>query len=260
MDAAQRAAYDHIADTWPELDTWRAQLTTTAPPPPGSDLAVDDTDFRPWCTSALARGGLMAAVDHLQAIRIHLKAESGFPHATGTLLRGALLGGSQAVWLLSPDDRSERLKRSRELAQEMASNHAKYMNDLVDITNPPAADNTAMQVVTAEVLHEIETLRETHHQASKFDATRTIETAAVATYDSKMKDEARFEWRGLSGSAHGYAWPLLNRSSNTITPTDDPGMVAIETGGMLSEYLNAFLLTHTIVAKGWDLLHQRSRV
>jgi len=123
MNSDEREAAKRMADTWAELDDWRGRLTATAPPAAGSALEADDTDFPGWPISRLADGGLAAAVDHLQALRIHLEAKNMFPFATGTLLRGALLGSAQVVWVLSPNDQPMRLERSRKLADEVTHKH-----------------------------------------------------------------------------------------------------------------------------------------
>lgn len=80
-------------------------------------------DWKPWPLSQLAFGGLAAARDHLQAIRVHIEAGQLFPLATDTLLRGALLGAAQTVWMLAPDDQPTRLDYARTAAAEMLRRH-----------------------------------------------------------------------------------------------------------------------------------------
>jgi hypothetical protein len=58
-----------IRSTFSDLDAWSARTTVGFRPQPGSALAIDDEDWKPWRLSQLAFGGLAAAQDHLEAIR-----------------------------------------------------------------------------------------------------------------------------------------------------------------------------------------------
>lgn len=257
MNTEARDALQRIVSTWSQLDGWRTRLGVAAPPASGSELAVDDSDFVGWPTSRLAHGGLIAAVDHLQAVRVHLQARNMFPFATGTLLRGALLGSAQAVWLLSPNDRPARLERSRQLAEEMTVNHHRYLNDLRTIAPTPHANTDNVHQHVTQRLVEIRALRAQHGQKGSFKATPVIEIAAESTFGRSVVDEARAEWRRLSGSAHGLAWSTTGLSGNTVTATSNPGIVQMQTGGNLTDYLNPFLLAHHITNKGWELYDRR---
>lgn len=247
-----------IVGTWSDVDRWSKRLQTPLRPPDGSELAEDDKDFIGWPMSQLVSGGLAAARDHLQAIRIHIEAHNMFPFASGTLLRGGLLGAAQVVWLLAPDDRDTRLERSRTLGEEMMIRHEQYLADLRRIASEPHANTERVHQHVTMRLGEMRSLRSQHDQRGKFNATETIELAAEATFGPQIKTEARAEWRGLSGSAHGLAWSMIGRTGNTVTPTDDPNTVEITAGGDLSDYLNAYLMTYWITVQGWDLLDRRS--
>ena len=260
MNSDERKAARRMIDTWTELDDWRGRLTATAPPSAESALAADDSDFPGWPISRLAHGGLAAAVDHLQAIRVHLEAKNMFPFATGTLLRGAFLGSAQAVWLLSPSDQPARLERSRKLAEEMTHKHLQFLTDLRSIASPPHANTDLVHRHVTKRFAEIRALRAEYGQKGTFNATEVIESAAATTFGSSMSDEARTEWRRLSGSAHGLVWSTIGSSSNTVTPTNDPETVEIMTGGTPTNYLNSFLLAHRVTGKGWELFERLSRV
>lgn len=125
MDPAE--LLDMIRETFPTLDRWGRRLADGYVPASGSDLAVDDEDWTPSRASQMALMGLGSARDHLHAVRVLIEARQLFPYAQLSLIRGALIGSSQAVWLLSPTDSSTRVERARLIAKESYAMHGKFL-------------------------------------------------------------------------------------------------------------------------------------
>lgn len=253
-----KTALQRIEDTFSDLDLWDRRTSAGFVPQPGSVLALDDEDWKPWRLSQLAFGGLAAAQDHLEAIRVHIEARRLFPLATDTLLRGALLGAAQAVWLLAPDDRAERLDFARCAAAEMHKRHREWLTDLRKI---PAEPHEGTETVYAHVMEredELMAKRAAVGQSRKFEATNIIERAADTVFGPATVTEARTVWRSLSGAAHGLAWPLLGRTGTEQTSAaDGQGMADFQSGGSLDASLNAYLLAYGLSVKGWELLDLR---
>jgi hypothetical protein len=248
-----------VQSTFADLDAWNARTNSVFTPNAGSDLALDDEDWVPWRMSQLAICGLAAAHDHLDAVRVHFEARRGFPLATETLIRGALLGAAQAVWMLAPADRDKRLDYSRCLAAEMYKRHREYLGDLREID--PTRTHASTETVFAHVAqreHELAAKRAAAGQARKFEATRVIEDAAMATMGKHVATEARTVWRGLSGAAHGLIWPALGRPGSAMTgPADRDGLAPMVTQGSWDASVNGYMFAYHLSAKGWELLDKR---
>lgn len=128
-------AFRKVSSTWPSLDRWRQRLAEPFVPEPTSELAHDDDDWPPMPLTQVVWAGIAAASDHLQALRVHLDPPLGgkgylFPFAQFTLSRSALIGASQAVWVLAPDDRTQHLRRSRTVNRATMGEHLKFLRHL----------------------------------------------------------------------------------------------------------------------------------
>lgn len=253
-----KTAADRIRDTFPDLDRWDARTTAGFVPEPGSPLALDDEDWRWWRMSQLALGGLAAAQDHLEAIRVHIEARRGFALATDTMLRGALLGASQAVWLLAPEDREKRLDFARCAAAEMYKRHREFLGDLRKTISEPHEGTEKVYAHVVEREKQLQEKRDAAGQARQFDNTNIVERAAAAAFGKDSVTEARTVWRSLSGASHGLVWPMFGRTGTEQTgAADGDGIAEFRSGGNLDASLNAYMLAYHLSSKGWDLLDLR---
>lgn len=252
-----------IESTFPTLDRWQQVLSTGARLSPASELAADDSDW-PWApASQMAWAGLASARDHLHAVRVHIEALEMFPTAQSTLVRGALVGASQCVWILESDDPAVRRRRAQELALETYKRHLEYVDQAIQSS---AAGLTAKAPLVRERLTERrQQLTEKLSAAGKpnrFTVTPIIELAAEATFgDPALTIEAVLEWRSTSGAAHGLVWPLLGRPDTAVvTGPDEHGMATHEAGGGLHRIGNGYLCAYWMTVKGWRLWQQRGGV
>ncbi len=114
---------------------------------PGSALAIDDEVLQPLRTSHMIGHCLAMAEDQLRALSTLLTDHTGqhqfsFPMAAHNAnVRSALESSSLAIWLLSPDDRGERLMRSlRSRQYELAHEKTLYLTlTESDLEDDPAA-------------------------------------------------------------------------------------------------------------------------
>lgn len=80
--------------------------------------------------SEVARLSLAASREHLRLALDAVKAKQLYPSSHFTVLRGALVGVSQAVWILAPDERVARRERGLAVTAEMYAQMGKYYNFL----------------------------------------------------------------------------------------------------------------------------------
>ena len=201
-----------IEATYSSLDEWAARMSTVFVPRPESELGRDDADwpYPPVSSSQIAWAGLNSAREHLQAVRVHIEARQLFPLAHLSITRAALIGAAQTVWVLGPDNRAERLKRSRLLAHHAYAEHLKFLRVLQRLAEVPHEGIDIVAAHTAERLGQIEALRGVVGKKVTLNTTTIIEQAAATAFgDKRFVLVAESIWRQTSGAAHGLAWSLL---------------------------------------------------
>ncbi|MBD3927452.1 hypothetical protein IEZ26_22710 [Nocardioides cavernae] len=253
----QPSSLDTIRSTFPELDAWGGRGSKVNTGAPGSELEADDAEYIAWQTSQLAAAGLMTARNHLHAIRVHIEAGEQFGDVTGSLIRGALLGSAQAVWILAPDDRATRLKRSRVVALEVCENHRKFLADLLRI-NPNDKNTKTVHDHNVDRLEKLEEKREELGETLTYSSTSIIEQAAAHAIGKGFETEARAEWRRFSGNAHGLPWALLGGAGTTQSAAASGGLAPFTAGGSFDDVINGYALVIRLVRHGWELFDRRA--
>ena len=265
MAIDEAEAERRIRETFDQVGVWhRAPLFT---PLLGAQLRADDDEWPHLALSQLAKAGLDVAAEHLFTIRTLVEAGQVLPIAFRSILRKALVGSTQAVWLLESDDLEERTRRHRVLVNEMYRRHGAYLKALLtsdDHSDVVAHENTIKLHAHITKRHsQIGTLRTFADETETWEDTRAIEQAARAAF---IKDpnvdqlvlEARLEWMAGSGAAHGLVWPLFGTAGTRVLgPADKQGRAVIEAGGSYARVLNACLLAYWMTAAGWKLLRRR---
>lgn len=107
---SQRLALTQMLDTSSDLDGWRLRAHNVEEPQRGSELAIDDLLFKRMPLSQLARLSLASAGEHLRLALDAIKVGQLYPSSHFTVLRGALVGASQAVWMLAPEDQRSAVR------------------------------------------------------------------------------------------------------------------------------------------------------
>jgi hypothetical protein len=147
MSERDRAALRHIEATYQLLDGWRARSRSPERPEQGSELEADAQVWTWHPPYEVARQSLIAAVQHLNLARTAIEAHEVYPTSHFTVLRGALVGAAQGVWLLAPDDASERQQRALRVIDEWYRRREQYNNsvasaDLSDVDRTRLHDQT----------------------------------------------------------------------------------------------------------------------
>jgi hypothetical protein len=249
-----------IRGTFTDLETWRLRAHHEWLPDPNTELAADDEDWPWWRLSQLAVAGLAAGREHLSAVTYHLSRGEAFPFADRTLVRTAILGGAQAVWLLTPDDRPARVKRARTMAADVYSKHGVYLSDLSIVAG---GEHSGTEVVKAHVeqrARQLQAVRDDAGQRGELQPTHVIEQAVREALGDEYVVEARTEWRRGSGAAHGLPWAVLGGpSTEQVGEPDEHGMATHVAGGGWEPIANGYMLAYQLLRRGWQLLERRGR-
>lgn len=265
MTIDEPEAERRIRETFDQVELWhRAPLFT---PLVGAQLRADDDEWPHLALSQLAKAGLDVAAEHLFTIRTLVDSGQVLPIAFRSVLRTALVGSTQAVWLLQSDDLDERVRRHRVLVNEMYRRHGGYLKTLLmsdDHSDAESHENTRDLYEHITKRHnQIGTLRTFADETETWEDTRAIEQAARAAFIKEpnvdqLVVEARLEWMAGSGAAHGLVWPLFGTAGTRVLgPADKQGRAVIEAGGSYARVLNAYLLAYWMTAAGWKLLRRR---
>jgi hypothetical protein len=258
-DELQRALYE----TFPTLDTWRDTLSRGVVPDPGSELAADDEEWPYAPASTLAAIGLASAREHLHAVRLLFEAGQLFPAAVATLCRSALIGASLATWMLEPDLRRERLRRSLSLALEDYKQHIKYGKE--------ARQNLAPESLTPSADEQLERLELRRSQVLDLLANvggpcavnlsdDVIPTAfEVAVPNAAQRAAMTIRWRSMSGAAHALVWHYFGNDGTTATTLDAGGVGQIAVAGDLGRLVMDYFPAYHVATGGWRLLARRSQ-
>ncbi|WP_146087026.1 hypothetical protein [Rathayibacter sp. AY1B7] len=249
---SERSALIQMFDTAEDLDRWRLRAQRVEEPERGSELAIDDEIFPQAAISQTARISLVSSGEHLRLALDALNARSLYPSAHFTVLRGALVGASQAVWMLAPEERSARRERGLTVSAEMYEQMRRYYNFLGS-TGLSAEDRARLgsqQLWLSERSRDVETLRATK---AKLDLTAVIGAAAdQAFHDPAPREAVRRLWREMSADAHVLGWSLYQRSSFGSADRRT-GVGEGKAGGVPEFVAQPFLASYRILERGWSL-------
>jgi hypothetical protein len=246
-----------IRQTYSQLESWRDVVRGGFAPDPGSDLVIDDEDWPAWPISDMVAVGLGMAFDHLDAVRHTVETGQFFAMAQTTLLRGALIGAAQSVWLLAPEAREERLRRTRTLLDYVYSEHGKFLRAVLESESRlPEADEVADQIARRKA--ELRGKRTSAGERSKFTTTDMVIGAARAVLLPRLVREVEVIWRESSGVAHGLPWSLLGHPQAVQTSEpDEHGRASFVVTGGAARLANPYLAVFTLARHGWGLREMR---
>lgn len=249
-----------LRSTFPTLDKWQIKLAKPFRPAANSQLAADDVDWPHFPHSTIAWSGLVAASDHLSAIRRHIEARQLFPLAHPTLCRTALIGASQVVWVLTPDDRAGRLRRSRTVIAYIYKNHLQYLKGLQGIADTPHAGTDTVAALVDQRLSELTLKRDADNQKESLNTTNMIRSAAETAFTKpELVEQVVLAWQSGSGAAHGLPWGLFGTPGTVQSaPAGADGIAEFQAGGSLSRIANSYMAAFYLAEQGWKLLEQRN--
>ncbi|MDE0571886.1 hypothetical protein ON058_00460 [Demequina sp. B12] len=232
--ATEAGAQRRIEELADEFMKWHDADLSVASPEAGSSIALDDAEFSLLSTSQAVQAGLMAARENLLATALLWRSHEGgvlLPSAYGVLVRAAIIGAGNALWLLHPANRSERIRRTAMFAAANFKEATKVQRDALNgasaigITDPTLLDGQRQNLERAEArtatAHEALTnlggQDKTGKRPPAFDQTAALGDAAAYAYrgDLGLPVFSNFIWRTTSGDAHGFMWPKALRALQT---------------------------------------------
>ncbi|ASR55725.1 hypothetical protein CBP52_12185 [Cellulomonas sp. PSBB021] len=253
-----------IRETYESLDRWRERSKTVEEPQPGSELHGDAAIWPGYPAHQVARVSLIAGVQHLNLARVAIEQREGFPIAHPTVIRGALLGASRGVWLLSPDDRHERQQHALRTIYEVHRRMRQYMDSGATGLEPDAVAQALSELDSRlDAIKALWTATPTLTAKEKPEEGKIVRLAALAVFaDPKQQIALPALWMQLSGDAHGLSWPMLTRSSTSVQsvgrlPDYPAPMATFSSGADLFEIAEGFSAAFTLLRRGWSLFDQR---
>jgi hypothetical protein len=258
--STEQQAQAAIESTFDTLTHWFERLGAPYIPQPGCTLETDDEDWPFMPVSQVAWVGLAGAADHLDAIRHQIVSRRLFSFAQLTLCRSALVGASQAVWVLAPDDPLVRVRRARTVAAYVYEHRLKYLFELRGLY-PEPDEGIEFQVSKDEQRREQLQVKRTADGQTKKDKLFTgamIEDAVSEAFsrDSLTKN-AILSWQSGSGAAHGQVWPNFNTSAMKLSGPSGNTLTSFAVGGKLSTFSNHYCAAFETAKRGWELLERR---
>lgn len=255
---------DQVRDV---VGKWQRRLVHPDDPEPGSSLAADDAVFTRMPCSQLAWWSLGVGVEHMDAtLRLFDEqvARGGpiLPSANFTVLRGALVGTSHAVVLLSPTRREERVNFGLQVAREeyrQVYNFRKRILDhpgLVEATRRAASGKDHLSSFEAkrdEVTELLKSRGVTHFLTDTEIIERAAELAHTGPRDADLlRSSVTMEWALGSGAAHGRLLMTMHRPSSHRIENGNTALMGSTYEDVAQPLIGVFLMLNE-AWRQWDL-------
>lgn len=205
----EQAWLTRLDEMFPFIEQW-AQRTRTGPvtAQPGSSLARDDEIYPILPPSHLAYGGIVTATEHLEFFRVSFQSNRTlYPASHFTLLRTALMGAAQAVWVLK-GPQAQRCERALRLVRDDIQQQRGLLRDVAAQLAPE--DCAAQQQLLDRRLREVQDaaaqlgLDPAKVPGWKLFMTEVIQDASELVHgDKDTWYGTSLLWRLQSGHAHG---------------------------------------------------------
>lgn len=247
-----------IQATYADLVGWQDRARRMPPEHPerGSELALDDAVFEWHPISEGVRLSLVASGEHLRLARDAIESGQVYPSAHFTVLRGALVGAAQAVWILAPETGVERQQRGLTLIAEMYKQLRKFDAELSTFSLTP---EQRMQLRDQQTwLHEREAqVAATRTSQSSLNQTEFIRWSLEYLFqDEERRLDGRTLWRQMSADAHVLGWSIFQRAG--VAPTGPTSHLSVgAAGGSLKDVAQPFMASYRLLKEGWSLFDRR---
>ena len=232
-----------------------------------SSLDKDDEGLPGHPVRSAAWYGIVTAVDHLALVADLSKNLTLRPSSLFTVTRAALLGASQAVWVLT-GGREVRQLRALSVANDEYKNHRSFVNDYA--TDPfirevqPAAVVSELEGLAQELTGKMQALKEYRQgkpYAGDFSSTTMMREAAAHLSSQPDTDDwlrlaLGYEWRMASAAAHARAWPMHVRKTER-EPLPGGGEIR-RMSSSLGEVVQSFGAATLMTSEAWRLWDLRT--
>lgn len=262
MQDREQASLEEIQRTHEDLERWRARSRQPEQPERGSQLHADACIWPYHPPYEVARQSLVAAAQHLNLARTSINAGEVYPIAHFTVLRGALVGAAQGVWLLAPDEQAERQQRALRVVYEWYRRMDQY-NRMIEPGMLSTENEPFLAAQTSHTRDRCTAARELWAATDTLGAdeplllTKVIRWAAEDTFaDPSQVREVTLLWRLMSGDAHALGWQLVTRGRNWERAMDGLGIGAVP--GNLASIAEPFMASFRLLKRGWGLFDRRA--
>lgn len=263
MGVADDGTWRELLDSEPELRRWQARINAWSGPEADSALADDDETWTPFPLSAVVLNKMASVTDHLLAVQV---LSSGKPHplAPFTLLRPALLGASQAVWLLDAEP-AKRRARAAHFAFAFGQDYRTYLRSAREAEQ---LDYGPAGIVLGRIIMREWGLMRLRSALPKpgpsadtsvirFAASSAISAASQGSDDDRKRwpPQAEAFWRNMSGDVHSSPWAAMARRSSAEpgTPAGAGAISAIAIRAELEVTGNYFHVALVTARHAWTL-------
>lgn len=255
-----------VRDTFSRVDAWHNSSRFTASP--GSELFQDDKDWLPMPFTDSVKLELDLAAEQLHQIKVMVEADELSLTSQRILVRTALISGSIALWMISPDAAADRTSRHRLLVEQTLFRHLQALSEQAALEEGAGSVQPNLKQMlehTTTRLSEIKTLRAADGQTTRWNDTEIIRAAALYAFRGEpdpqsLANEAVLEFRVTSGAAHGLPWALYNSAGmRATTSTDQHGRAVLSARPMWSDLANGYMAAYWLSYSSWNLLARRGR-
>lgn len=178
-----------------------------------SSLGADDRASNPYQVSHGVTAALVAATEHIDAVRaLLLDAQLLHPSAPFTLIRAAIENAATAVWLLVGPSRPERVvRRLRQVLRDAMDGNAAAVEFGLKPGRPVETRKRELLSMARKVRGDA---------AYKLRPSETTEIVRSAEAAVRSKVNVMTAWRACAGFSHGRLWPTLSVLDREVEATD----------------------------------------
>lgn len=249
-----------------DLDRWRQRVQQVEQPEPGSDLAQDDVAFPHHLISETVRTSLASAGEHLRLVCDGLTCGNYYNMSQYSAVRAAIVGATQAVWVLAPDDAAIRRERGLTVITETYVQLRKYHELTLRQARQlqlSAEDQERLREQIRWVQSREDAVRAVRSSRAELQGATFIESAAPVIFpgDEFRQAGLRQSWNVLSSDAHVLMWSLAMRTTFVSPPDKRTGLSAGAANGQaLGNLAGWFSLAMNSLRCGWSLFDCRCEV
>lgn len=258
MPIGGTANFDQLAPIFSEVERWKtaSERESLPGPAPRSGLAEDVLRLEIYPGTHLFRAGINGAIDHLDAFRVLIvKTQTLHLVAPVTLLRAVLEDASLALWLISPDQRSERLLRALKAHHTDMKGRVGY-----EKIRPPSLGPKGKTAVQRCVdIRQLATRLGLDEKAvGQHLSTTGVITNACRVLGATGSDGPRL-WSLSSGLAHGRHWTVMHGYKLHGMADAGGGFAELQITGNEDEVAKLAILGHALIRKALERYEYLSR-
>ncbi|SDS53073.1 hypothetical protein [Microterricola viridarii] len=217
-DEVEARGMQRLMEAEARLERWETTLEQL-PVMSGSALAGDDIATPYEALSQQAISSFKVALDHLRTVTLVIVKTEAMPVlASFTLIRAALEAAGQALWLMGPTSRDERVLRSLQLSlEERRDLYAAEAEGTGSDTRLPADDKVLAR------LQELQSRRVGLNGRSLNVPTITKRLKQSDEYAGDQSISLLVAWKLASGMAHGRRSTMYHLLERQLVESTDTG-------------------------------------